>query len=150
MDTKISTAQYFKMMNDLMTTQQGKIAELQSQLSSGKKNVTPSTDVKATTSSLKLSQVISNQENDIRNLQSVNAGYKEEEAIMMSMVDMMQRMEDLSIAARSDTNSANELNIFAIEVEGYMDDIRGLANSRDSNGHFMFAGTKATTLPFVK
>ena len=33
MDTKISTAQYFKMMNDLMTTQQGKIAELQSQLS---------------------------------------------------------------------------------------------------------------------
>ena len=55
MDTKISTAQYFKMMNDLMTTQQGKIAELQSQLSAGKKNVTPSTDVKATTSSLKLS-----------------------------------------------------------------------------------------------
>ena len=89
MDTKISTAQYFKMMNDLMTTQQGKIAELQSQLSAGKKNVTPSTDVKATTSSLKLSQVISNQEDDIRNLQSVNAGYKEEEAIMMSMVNMM-------------------------------------------------------------
>ena len=150
MDTKISTAQYFKMMNDLMTTQQGKIAELQSQLSAGKKNVTPSTDVKATTSSLKLSQVISNQEDDIRNLQSVNAGYKEEEAIMMSMVNMMQRMEDISVAARSDTYSANELNIFAIEVEGYMDDIRGLANSRDSNGHFMFAGTKVTTLPFVK
>ena len=150
MDTKISTAQYFKMMNDLMTTQQGKIAELQSQLSAGKKNVTPSTDVKATTSSLKLSQVISNQEDDIRNLQSINAGYKEEEAIMMSMVNMMQRMEDISVAARSDTYSANELNIFAIEVEGYMDDIRGLANSRDSNGHFMFAGTKVTTLPFVK
>ena len=150
MDTKISTAQYFKMMNDLMTTQQGKIAELQSQLSAGKKNVTPSTDVKATTSSLKLSQVISNQEDDIRNLQSINAGYKEEEAIMMSMVNMMQRMEDISVAARSDTYSANELNIFAIEVEGYMDDIRGLANSRDSNGHFMFAGTKVNTLPFVK
>ena len=43
-----------------------------------------------------------------------------------------------------------DLNIFAIEVEGYMDDIRGLANSRDSNGHFMFAGTKVTTLPFRK
>ena len=45
---------------------------------------------------------------------------------MVSMVNMMQRMEDISVAARSDTYSANELNIFAIEVEGYMDDIRGL------------------------
>lgn len=150
MDTKISTSQYFKMMNDLMTTQQGKIAELQSQLSAGVKNVTPSTDVKATTSSLKLTQVISMQEDDIRNLQSVQAGYKEEEAIMMSMVDMMRRMEDISVAARSDTYNATDLDIFAIEVEGYMDDIRGLANSRDSNGHFMFSGTKVTTLPFTK
>ena len=31
-----------------------------------------------------------------------------------------------------------------------MDDIRGLANTRDSNGHFMFSGTKVTTLPFTK
>ena len=46
--------------------------------------------------------------------------------------------------------SDSDLDIFAIEVEGYMNDIRGLANSRDSNGHFMFAGTKVTTLPFTK
>ena len=80
----------------------------------------------------------------------MNSGYKEEEAIMMSMVNMLRRMEDLSVAANSDTYSANELDIFAIEVEGYMDDIRGLANTRDANGHFMFSGTKVTTLPFTK
>lgn len=147
---KISTSQYFTTMNNLMTEQHGKIAKLQSQLSVGKKNVTPSTDVKATTASLKLSEVISKQKDDIANLKNVNAGYKEEEAIMMSMSDMMRRMEDISVAARSDTYSASDLDIFAIEVEGYMDDIRGLANSRDSNGHFMFAGTKVTTLPFTK
>lgn len=147
---KISTSQYFTTMNNLMTEQHGKIAKLQSQLSVGKKNVTPSTDVKATTASLKLSEVISKQKDDIANLKNVNAGYKEEEAIMMSMSDMMRRMEDISVAARSDTYAASDLDIFAIEVEGYMDDIRGLANSRDSNGHFMFAGTKVTTLPFTK
>ena len=150
MKVKISTAQYFKMMNDHMTSQQSKIAELQSQLSVGKKNVTPSTDVKATTSTLKLSRVIGQQEDDISNLQNVNAGYKEEEAVMMSMVDMLRRMEDISVAARSETYGASELEIFAIEVEGYMDDIRGLANRRDSNGHYMFSGTKVSTLPFTK
>ena len=46
-------------MNNLMSDQHTKIAKLQAQLSAGKKNVTPSTDVKATTASLKLSEVIS-------------------------------------------------------------------------------------------
>lgn len=147
---KISTSQYFKTMNDQMATQQGKISKLQAQLSLGKKQVTPSTDVKATTASLKLSQVINQHQDDIVNLRSVNAGYKEEEAMMMSMVDMIRRMQEISIAARSDTYGASELDIFAIEVEGYMDDIRGLANSKDSNGHYMFSGTKVTTLPFAK
>ena len=147
---KISTSQYFTTMNNLMTEQHGKIAKLQAQLSVGKKNVTPSTDVKATTASLKLSEVITKQKDDIANLKNVNAGYKEEEAIMMSMSDMMIRMQDISVAARSDTYADSDLDIFAIEVEGYMNDIRGLANSRDSNGHFMFAGTKVTTLPFTK
>ena len=147
---KISTSQYFTTMNNLMSEQHGKIAKLQAQLSVGRKNVTPSTDVKATTSSLKLSEVISKQQDDIANLKNVNAGYKEEEAIMMSMSNMMIRMQEISIAARSDTYASSDLDIFAIEVEGYMDDIRGLANSRDSNGHFMFAGTKVTTLPFTK
>lgn len=147
---KISTSQYFKTMNDQMTTQQGKISKLQAQLSLGKKQVTPSTDVKATTASLKLSQVITQQQDDIANLRNVNAGYKEEEAVMSSMVDMVKRMQDISVAASSDTYNATDLNIFAIEVEGYMDDIRGLANTRDSNGHFMFSGTKVTTIPFTK
>ena len=147
---KISTSQYFTTMNNLMSDQHTKIAKLQAQLSAGKKNVTPSTDVKATTASLKLSEVISGQQDDIAILKSVKAGYKEEEVIMMSMSDMMIRMQDISIAARSDTYSSSDLDIFAIEVEGYMNDIRGLANSRDSIGHFMFAGTKVTTLPFTK
>ena len=147
---KISTSQYFTTMNNLMSDQHTKIAKLQAQLSVGKKNVTPSTDVKATTASLKLSEVISGQQDDIAILKSVKAGYKEEEVIMMSMSDMMIRMQDISIAARSDTYSSSDLDIFAIEVEGYMNDIRGLANSRDSNGHFMFAGTKVTTPPFTK
>ena len=108
-----------------------------------------STVVKSTSASLKLSQVITRLRDDIGNLQSVGAGYKEEEAIMMSMNNMMTRMQDISVAARSDTYSGNDLDIFAIEVQGYMDDIRGLANSRDSNGHFMFAGTKVTTQPFT-
>ena len=147
---KISTSQYYKTLNDLITNQQAKIAELQSQLSTGKKNVTPSTDVKATTSSLKISTVISAQEDYINTLRNINAGYAEEEIAMSSMTNMIRRMQDIAIAGANQTYSQSELDLFANEVQGYIDDIRGLANTKDSNGHYIFSGTKTTTKPFVK
>ena len=84
-------------MNDLMTDQQGKISTLQSQLSSGVKNVTPSTDVKATTTSLKLSDVISKQDDYLANLKNLNVGYIEEETVMSGMVEMIRMMQDIAM-----------------------------------------------------
>ena len=147
---KISTSQYYKTMNDLMTDQQGQISKLQSQLASGVKNVTPSTDVKATTTSLKLNDVISKQDDYLSNLKNLDVGYIEEETAMSGMVEMIRKMQDIAIQAPSGTYSNNERAIFATEVEGYLNDIRGLANTRDKNGHFLFSGSTVTTMPFTK
>jgi len=137
-------------MNDLMTDQQGQISKLQSQLASGVKNVTPSTDVKATTTSLKLNDVISKQDDYLSNLKNLDVGYIEEETAMSGMVEMIRKMQDIAIQAPSGTYSNNERAIFATEVEGYLNDIRGLANTRDQNGHFLFSGSTVTTMPFTK
>jgi flagellar hook-associated protein 3 FlgL len=147
---KISTSQYYKTMNDLMTDQQGQISKLQSQLASGVKNVTPSTDVKATTTSLKLNDVISKQDDYLSNLKNLDVGYIEEETAMSGMVEMIRKMQDIAIQAPSGTYSNNERAIFATEVEGYLNDIRGLANTKDQNGHFLFSGSTVTTMPFTK
>jgi flagellar hook-associated protein 3 FlgL len=147
---KISTSQYYKTMNDLMTDQQGQISKLQSQLASGVKNVTPSTDVKATTTSLKLNDVISKQDDYLSNLKNLDVGYIEEETAMSGMVEMIRKMQDIAIQAPSGTYSNNERAIFATEVEGYLNDIRRLANTRDQNGHFLFSGSTVTTMPFTK
>lgn len=137
-------------MNDLMTDQQGQISKLQSQLASGVKNVTPSTDVKATTTSLKLNDVISKQDDYLSNLKNLDVGYIEEETAMSGMVEMIRKMQDIAIQAPSGTYSNNERAIFATEVEGYLNDIRGLANTKDQNGHFLFSGSTVTTMPFTK
>ena len=90
-------------MNDLMTDQQGQISKLQSQLASGVKNVTPSTDVKATTTSLKLNDVISKQDDYLSNLKNLDVGYIEEETAMSGMVEMIRKMQDIAIQAPSGT-----------------------------------------------
>ncbi|MDA7683889.1 flagellar hook-associated protein FlgL [bacterium] len=147
---KISTSQYYRTMNDLMTEQQGQISKLQSQLASGVKNVTPSTDIKATTTSLKLNDVISKQDDYLSNLKNLSVGYLEEETAMSGMVEMIRMMQDIAIQAPNGTYSNDERAIFATEVEGYLNDIRGLANSRDQNGHYLFSGSNVTTMPFTK
>ncbi|MDG0997989.1 MAG: flagellar hook-associated protein FlgL [Gammaproteobacteria bacterium] len=147
---KISTSQYYRTMNDLMTDQQGQISKLQSQLASGVKNVTPSTDVKATTTSLKLNDIISKQDDYLSNLKNLDVGYIEEETAMSGMVEMIRKMQDIAIQAPSGTYSNSEREIFAIEVEGYLNDIRGLANTKDYNGHYLFSGSNVTTMPFTK
>ena len=65
------------------------------------------------------------------------------------MQDMVYRMQELAIAARSNTYSAQDISYMATEAEGYLIDIKALANSVDMNGRYIFAGTATTTQPFV-
>jgi len=146
---KISTNQYFTSLNKQMTAQQSKIAESQAQLATGKKAVTPSSDLEATTSTLRLQSVISKQNDYVANLNSLEDRLVNEEGSISAMQDMVYRMQELAIAARSNTYSAQDVSYMATEAEGYLIDIKALANSVDMNGRYIFAGTATTTLPFV-
>jgi flagellar hook-associated protein 3 FlgL len=146
---KISTNQYFTSLNKQMTAQQSKIAESQAQLATGKKAVTPSSDLEATTSTLRLQSVISKQSDYVANLNSLEDRLVNEEGAISAMQDMVYRMQELAIAARSNTYSAQDVSYMATEAEGYLIDIKALANSVDMNGRYIFAGTATTTQPFV-
>lgn len=146
---KISTNQYFTSLNKQMTAQQSKIAESQAQLATGKKAVTPSSDLEATTSTLRLQSVISKQNDYVANLNSLEDRLVNEEGAISAMQDMVYRMQELAIAARSNTYSAQDVSYMATEAEGYLIDIKALANSVDMNGRYIFAGTATTTQPFV-
>lgn len=146
---KISTNQYFTSLNKQMTAQQSKIAESQAQLATGKKAVTPSSDLEATTSTLRLQSVISKQSDYVANLNSLEDRLVNEEGAISAMQDMVYRMQELAIAARSNTYSAQDVSYMATEAEGYLIDIKALANSVDMSGRYIFAGTATTTQPFV-
>ena len=146
---KISTNQYFTSLNKQMSTQQSKIAELQSQLASGKKAVMPSQDLDATTATLRLQSAIQKQNDYVENLKSIDNRLVMEESSISAMQDMVNRMQEIAISARSGTFSADDLTLMATEAEGYLTEVKALANSVDINGRYIFAGTASTTTPFV-
>ena len=102
---KISTNQYFTSLNKQMSTQQSKIAELQSQLASGKKAVMPSQDLDATTATLRLQSAIQKQNDYVENLKSIDNRLVMEESSISAMQDMVNRMQEIAISARSGTFS---------------------------------------------
>ena len=64
-------------------------------------------------------------------------------------VNILQRVYELAVQARNDTNNAGDREVIAMEVRNLRDQILSLANSRDTNGQYIFAGYKVDTKPFV-
>ena len=64
-------------------------------------------------------------------------------------VNILQRVYELAVQARNDTNNAGDREVIAMEVRNLRDQILSLANSRDTNGQYIFAGYKVDAKPFV-
>ena len=64
-------------------------------------------------------------------------------------VNILQRVYELAVQARNDTNNAGDREVIAMEVRNLRDQMLSLANSRDTNGQYIFAGYKVDSKPFV-
>ena len=64
-------------------------------------------------------------------------------------VNILQRVYELAVQARNDTYNAGDREVIAMEVRNLRDQILSLANSRDTNGQYIFAGYKVDSKPFV-
>ena len=71
------------------------------------------------------------------------------ESAIETGVNILQRVYELGVQARNDTYNAGDRKVIAMEVRNLKDQIQHLANSRDTNGRYIFAGYKVNTKPFV-
>ena len=55
-------------------------------------------------------------------------------------MNVLQRVYELAVQARNDTNNAGDRAAIAMEVRNLRDQMLSLANSRDTNGQYIFAG----------
>jgi flagellar hook-associated protein 3 FlgL len=60
----------------------------------------------------------------------------------------MYRMKELAMQAANDTLSAADRQTVSLEMSQLRDQMLSLANSQDSNGNYLFAGSRVTQMPF--
>ena len=145
---RIGTLQMFRQGINSILDQQAKLFETQNQLATGKRINSPSDDPTGAAQLVGLSESakITAQYQD--NILAARTRLELEETALGSVGETLQRVRELTIQALNDTNSAMDRAAIAAEVRQLADEVIGLANRKDGNGQFMFAGFQVLTTPF--
>ena len=145
---RISTAQFFANSLATLHQKQSNLAELQTAMATGKRLNKPSDDPVGAGRVLQLGVLTDRLDQFNRNLNAADARLSLEESTLSASSDSLNRVREIAIAAVNGINDAGSLSIYGGEVRAVLGDLMGLANTRDANGEYVFAGTRSLTEPF--
>jgi len=146
---RISTNTMYDSNIAVMTQQQQRMLQLQQQVSTGRKFITPADDPVAAAQALSLSQ-----SSAVNTQYSANRGAARHtmsltESILQSATSVLQDVRETAIAAGNGALGVNDRQMIANALTGKLQALMGLANSTDGIGNFLFAGFQSKTQPFI-
>jgi flagellar hook-associated protein 3 FlgL len=147
---KISTTYLYDRAVAQMTTSQSNLAKSQAQLANGKNVLQPSDAPEEAVSIQRLKSVIARQESFEQAIQTTENRLKTEETALDGVSNVLTRLKELAIQAANDTYGPKDREIIAIEMQGLQEDLLSFANTRDSNGAYLFSGSRVFTPPFER
>ena len=147
---KISTGLYFDRSTQQLGGVQARLTKVQEQLSTGLQIVKPSDEPDKASLVTRLEGELARQASYQDTLKSVNVRLTAEETALKNTSDVMYRIKELAVQAANDTVGAQDRQSIALEMGNLREQILSLANSQDSNGNYLFSGSKAGSPAFSK
>lgn len=144
--TRGSYLQGLSMMQQL----QAALDHTQRQISSGRRILTPSDDPIASSRALDMRESIGRLEQFDRNSGIAANRLSQEEAALGSVNNALQRVRELALQANNASQSNETRQLIAVEIREQLDQLVQLANQRDGNGAFLFAGNQQDTQPVTR
>ena len=145
---RISTQVFYQRNTESMFTQQSKLSEQNMHLSSQKRVIHGSDDAVAISTIQRLKQDISVGEQYIKNGEMAETANALEETSLAQVTNLLQRSRELLVTAGNDTYNAENREAIAKELEGIREELIGVANTKDGNSQYIFAGFEVDTQPF--
>jgi flagellar hook-associated protein 3 FlgL len=139
---------FFDKASNMLSNVQGSLAKTQEQLSTGKQIIKPSDVPEKAAVVTRLESELARQASYQNSLKTVDIRLKSEETALTNSSDVMYRMKELAMQAANDTLSLADRKSVSLEMSQLRDQLLSLANSQDSNGNYLFAGSRVTKMPF--
>jgi flagellar hook-associated protein 3 FlgL len=146
---RIATSQIYQQASKAIGERQVALSKVQQQLATGDRIIDHSDDPVGSARLLGLNDEIGRYDQYQRNIDLASGRLSVEDATLDSAGEILQRARELTVQANNDTlNDSNRSNI-AKEVRQLHDQLFNLANTRDGDGEYLFAGFQSHTQPFV-
>ncbi len=124
-------------------------ARTQEQIATGRRILQPSDDPISASRALSLRDSLSRFDQFDRNSNMATTRLQNEEQVLKGVNDVLQRVRELALQANNATQSNESRSMIAIEMREQLDELVALANQKDGNGRFLFAGNLDETTPVV-
>jgi len=146
---QVSTNYLFDRASAQMSQLQNDLAKSQAQISAQKQVLNPSDAPDQAAAITRLKSVIGRNENYANTLNTIDTRLSTEDSTLSSASDILIRLKELAIQANNDTQDSTSRAAIATEMKALRDQLLSLANSTDTNGNYLFSGSKVRTPAFT-
>lgn len=147
---RISTIQAFNTGVKGITNNYANVTRTQEQITSGKRLLTPADDPVASVRLLQLAQQNSKLEQFNANLTAATNSLTQQEAVMNSVTNLLQRVREITLEAGNGALSPQDRKALAQELAEREKELFGLMNTQNAWGEYLFGGFRSDSPPFVK
>lgn len=147
---RVSTNQIQTGAINSMLDQQEHLAKVQQQVATGKRVLAPSDDPVGMAQVVNLQDALGRSEQFQRNIDNATGRLTLEEGVLDGVTKILQRVRELCVYGNNATQTNDTRSYIAEEISQLGDELLGLANTMDSDGEFLFAGSKGRFRPFSK
>lgn len=146
---RLSTSLEFnRSLTSLLNLREG-MERLQGQVSSGRRIQTAADDPVASSQILNLAERASAMEQFNRNANLADLRLSDQETALASATNTLQRVRELLLSGQNGSLTAEDRRYLNSEIRQRLEELLGIANSRNANGEYIFAGTQVDTRPFA-
>lgn len=146
---RISTSLIYRRGVQPINDHLSKLVKVQEQISSGRKILKPSDDPTKSARLMELHKQVQLNEQYGRNITIANGRLGVAESAVQESGNILQQARVLAINANNATLTSENRRAIALEVRQLRQQLQDLANAKDSEGAFLFAGFKEQTQPFA-
>ncbi|MEO0004034.1 MAG: hypothetical protein RLZZ22_1726 [Pseudomonadota bacterium] len=147
---RISTNTLFDGGSARMGSLQTKLDRTMQQLGSGSKLLTTADDPVAAARVLEVGLSSASNDQHERNRTQLRNSLTLVDGAMSSMSDALMNINDQVTTAGNAVLSESEFSVVAQELQGQLDQLVSLANTRDGSGNYLFAGHQTASPPYAK
>ncbi len=146
---RISTNMIYQKGVGAMQLQTSNLLHTQQQVSTGRRILTPADDPIAAARALELGQSRSINQQFSQNIAYAGDNLRLLEGRLAGIEDMIQYGRERALQAGNGSLSNTDLSFIASDLRAQFDSLIAIANTRDGQGEYLFAGYKSQQQPFV-